>query len=102
MPEETVGARPASPAAIVGSGSSGSGMAFSLRIGEKMIGIVLVKPPTAPTTSAVLSPKLEAIAPPVRAPSGIGPQTRNRITEFIRPCIRSGVIAWRRETCWML
>ncbi len=30
-------------------------------------------------------------------PSGIGPQTRKRITEFIRPCIRSGVIAWRRR-----
>ena len=77
-------------------------MAFSLRIGEKMIGIVLVKPPTAPTISAVLSPKLVAIAPPTREPSGIGPHTRKRITEFIRPCIRSGVIAWRSDTCWML
>ena len=98
----TVGARPASPAATVVSGSSGSGNVFSLRIGESRIGIVLVKPPTAPTTSAVRSPKLEAIAPPVSAPRGIGPHTRKRMTEFIRPCIRSGVIAWRRDTCWML
>ena len=86
----------------MGSASSGSGISFSFRIGEKMIGSTLVKPPTAPTTSAVRRPKLVAIAPPTSPPSGIGPQTRKRITEFIRPCIRSGVIAWRSETCWML
>ena len=47
-------------AARAGSTSPGSGNAFSFRIGESRIGSTLVKPPTAPTTSAVLSPKLEA------------------------------------------
>ena len=59
MPDVTVGASPASPAATVGSAHSGSGMIFSVRIGESKIGIVLVKPPAAPTDNAVLSPKLE-------------------------------------------
>src|SRR6266571_8804381 len=102
MPAATPGASPPSPAATVGSASSGSGNVFSLRIGESKIGTVLVKPPAAPTTSAVRRPKLEAIAPPVSEPSGIGPHTRKRITEFMRPCNRSGVIAWRRDTCWTL
>ena len=43
-----------------------------------------------------------AIAPPRSAPSGITPQTMKRITEFIRPWIRSGVIAWRKLTWVML
>jgi hypothetical protein len=30
------------------------------------------------------------------------PRTRKRITEFIRPCIRSGQIACRKLTCVML
>ncbi len=51
---------------------------------------------------AARRPKAEARAPPVSAPSGITPHTMNRITEFIRPCIRSGVIAWRMLTCVML
>ena len=36
------------------------------------------------------------------APSGIVPQTIQRIDAFMRPCSRSGVIAWRRLTCVML
>ena len=35
------------------------------------------------------------------APSGIVPQTMNRIVAFIRPCIRGGVIACRSET-WLM
>ena len=35
-------------------------------------------------------------------PIGIVPQTRKRIVAFIRPWIRSGVIAWRRLTWLML
>ena len=35
-------------------------------------------------------------------PIGIVPQTMNRIVAFMRPCIRSGVIAWRRLTWLML
>ena len=34
-----------------------------------------------------------ASAPPIRPPSGIVPQTMKRMTEFIRPWMRSGVIA---------
>ena len=37
--------------------------------------------------------------PPTSVPSGITPQTMNRITEFIRPWSRSGVIAWRKLSC---
>ena len=40
--------------------------------------------------------------PPMIEPIGIVPQTRNRIVAFIRPWIRSGVIAWRRLTWLML
>ena len=42
------------------------------------------------------------MAPPVIVPSGIVPQTIQRMAAFIRPCRRSGVIAWRRLTCVML
>ncbi len=41
-------------------------------------------------------------APPTSEPTGIVPQTMNRIDAFIRPCIRSGVIAWRKLTWLML
>ena len=53
----------------------------------------------APTQSAARIPTLAARTPPVREPSGIVPQTRKRITEFMRPCRRSGVIACRKLTC---
>ena len=42
-----------------------------------------------------------ASAPPTIWPSGIVPQTMNRIVAFILPCIRGGVIAWRRLT-WLM
>ena len=66
-----------------------------------MIGRSL-KPPTAPTKSAVRTLKPMASAPPTSEPSGIVPQTKKRIDAFIRPCSRCGVIACRRLTCWML
>ena len=58
--------------------------------------------PIAPTQSAVRNEYAVAIAPPSSVPSGIVPQTIQRIDAFIRPCIRSGVIACRRLTCEML
>ena len=40
--------------------------------------------------------------PPRIEPTGIVPQTMNRIVAFIRPCIGGGVIAWRKLTWLML
>ena len=40
--------------------------------------------------------------PPRMLPIGIVPQTMKRIVAFMRPCIRSGVIAWRKLTWLML
>ena len=48
-----------------------------------------------------MEPDESPSAPPVIAPSGIVPQTMNRIVAFIRPCIRGGVIAWRSDT-WLM
>ena len=47
-------------------------------------------------------PRHVASVPPRIAPIGIVPHTMNRIVAFIRPCIRGGVIAWRRLTWLML
>ena len=58
--------------------------------------------PIAPTQIAVRSPNQVASAPPTSEPSGITPQTTKRITEFIRPWSRSGVIACRKLTWVML
>ena len=52
--------------------------------------------PRAPTAG------IEARMPPTIEPIGIVPQTRKRIVAFIRPWIRSGVMAWRRLTWLML
>src|SRR5437762_2936479 len=41
-------------------------------------------------------------ARPTVDPIGIVPQTMNRIVAFMRPCIRSGVMACRRLTWLML
>ena len=58
--------------------------------------------PIPPTQSAVRRLNQVAMPPPSIVPSGIVPHTIQRMAAFIRPCNRSGVIAWRRLTCVML
>ena len=53
-----------------------------------------------PTSQGGARPRAEHSAQEV--PSGIVPQTIQRIAAFIRPCSRSGVIACRKLTCAML
>ena len=48
-----------------------------------------------PMTIVSRSPIHVPSAPPVSVPTGIVPQTRNRMTEFMRPCRRGGQIACR-------
>jgi hypothetical protein len=52
--------------------------------------------PSTPIQIVVRRPTVVARAPPMRFPSGIVPQTRKRITAFIRPWRRSGQSACRR------
>ena len=54
--------------------------------------------PMPPTISVSLTPIVLASTPPRNDPSGIVPQTMKRMTEFMRPWSRSGVIACRRLT----
>ena len=97
------GTSPPAASASDGSGSStGSGISRSVRTGESSTGRTASDIPIAPTQIAVRRPNHEASAPPSSAPSGITPQTMKRITEFIRPCSRSGVIACRKLTWVML
>ena len=56
----------------------------------------------APIQIVADRPKIVARMPLSTEPIGIVPQTRKRIVAFIRPCIRSGVIAWRKLTWLML
>src|SRR6266513_2696463 len=42
------------------------------------------------------------MVPPMNAPIGMVPQMIVRTVAFMRPCTRSGVMAWRRLTCVML
>jgi hypothetical protein len=49
--------------------------------------------PTAPTQSAVRSPTADPSAPPLSPPNGMTPHTTKRREAFIRPSMRSGVIA---------
>ena len=42
------------------------------------------------------------MTPPRIWPSGMVPHTMKRIVAFIRPCIGSGVMAWRKLTWLML
>jgi hypothetical protein len=65
------------------------------RCGEKTIQSTASPPPIAPITIVSRNPTHVASAPPTSVPSGIVPQTRKRITEFIRPCRRGGQIACR-------
>ena len=60
------------------------------------------KAPIAATQSAGRRPNQVPSAPPSSAPSGMVPQTRKRMTAFIRPCMRSGQIACRKLSCVML
>jgi hypothetical protein len=56
--------------------------------------------PIAPTQIAVRrSNDVASARAPASRPSGMTPQTMNRIDEFIRPWSRSGVIAWRMLSC---
>ena len=54
----------------------------------------------APTQIVAWRPMRPPRTPPTSAPIGIVPHTMNRIVAFIRPSMRSGVIAWRRLT-WL-
>ena len=54
----------------------------------------------APTQIVACRPMTPPSTPPTSAPIGIVPHTMNRIVAFIRPSMRSGVIAWRRLT-WL-
>ena len=58
--------------------------------------------PTAPIQIASWTPMVVAMIPPRIWPTGIVPQTTNRIVAFIRPCIAAGVMACRKLTWLML
>src|SRR5439155_3954615 len=85
-----------------GSSSSGSGISRTERTGESSTGRKGTQQPAPLTIRVVLSPINDARTPPAKDPRGIVPQTMKRMTEFIRPWMRSGVIACRRLTCAML
>ena len=70
--------------------------------GENRIGRNAKIPPIAPIQIVSWRPITPPRRPPMIGPIGIVPQTMKRIVAFIRPCIRAGVIAWRRETWLML
>ena len=58
--------------------------------------------PIAPIQIAACRPRVVARMPPRMDPTGIVPQTMNRIVAFIRPCIVGGVMACRKLTWLML
>ncbi len=78
------------------------GIVLILRIGEKIRNRTGVNDRIAPTQIVADRPKIVARMPLITEPIGIVPQTRKRIVAFIRPCIRSGVIACRKLTWLML
>ena len=82
--------------------SGPSGIACSDRTGENSTNRNGNNPPIAPTQIVAWSPIVEASTPPMISPTGIVPQTMKRIVAFMRPCMRGGVIAWRRLTWLML
>jgi hypothetical protein len=56
----------------------------------------------APTQSVGCRPIASPRKPPIMEPTGMVPHTMNRMVAFMRPCIRSGVIACRRLTWFTL
>ncbi len=76
--------------------SAGAGASRSARTGEQATHRNAVSEPSAPVASVARSPISSPSRPTSRAPTGIVPQTTKRIVAFIRPCNRSGTIAWRR------
>jgi hypothetical protein len=74
---------------------TGSGIVRSDQRGEKSNGTKEKKPPIAPIQIVVCSPTAPPRTPLRALPTGMAPQTMNRIVAFMRPCIRGGVIACR-------
>ena len=68
------------------------------RTGLKRTGRIASISPIAPIQDGLRTPRQRAERPPRTPPIGIVPHTNKRIVAFIRPCIRVGVIAWRRLT----
>src|SRR5262249_30138415 len=87
------------PSTAAASSTTGWGISLTPRTGENSTGRKGRKQPMPLTINVVLTPILLARTPPMIAPSGMVPQTMKRMTEFMRPCSRSGVIACRRLTC---
>src|SRR5262249_43505695 len=79
--------------------STGSGISLMSRTGENSTGRKGMKQPMPLTIKVSFTPIVLARTPPMIEPSGIVPQTMKRMTEFMRPGNRSGVIACRRLTC---
>ena len=95
-------ARPAPPPAPSSASAPasvirpGPGSRAAVRTGEKKTGRNPRNEPMADTQSVACSPMKPPRNPPMRAPIGIVPHTMSRIVAFMRPIMRSGVIACRR------
>ena len=70
----------------------------SERNGEKKIHRNARLCPMAATSRLARIPIVEPSVPPMRPPSGMVPQTRNRMLAFIRPRRCSGHRRWRKLT----
>src|ERR1700737_376457 len=81
---------------------TGAGWALTRMTGPRKIHNAASVESTPPRIIVWTTPTVVPRIPPRTPPRGNVPQTMVRMVAFIRPCTRSGVIAWRRLTWLML
>src|ERR1700736_5680458 len=81
---------------------TGAGWALTRMTGPRKIHNAASVESTPPRIIVWTTPTVVPRIPPRTPPRGNVPQTMVRMVAFMRPCTRSGVIAWRRLTWLML